>query len=86
MDAQKQNIRSCKNCRYYDAFYIKCAYTFDKHKAGYCTQKQKAVYKNDVCGLYKYSPQKEKTVTVEHLDIAIRDLEELIQIFFNCDY
>ena len=56
MDAQKQNIRSCKNCRYYDAFYIKCAYTFDKHKAGYCTQKQKAVYKNDVCGLYKYRP------------------------------
>ena len=29
----KQNIRTCKNCRYYNAFYVKCAYSFDKHKA-----------------------------------------------------
>ena len=82
----KQNIRTCKNCRYYNAFYVKCAYSFDKHKAGFCEQKQKGVYKDDKCDLYKSRPQKEKTVTVEHLDIAIKDLEELVQIFYNCDY
>ena len=43
-------------------------------------------YKDDKCDLYKSRPQKEKTVTVEHLDIAIKDLEELVQIFYKCDY
>lgn len=58
----------------------------DKHKAGFCEQKQKGVYKDDKCDLYKSRPQKEKTVTVEHIDIAMKDLEELVQIFYNCDY
>ena len=86
MDTQKQNLHTCKGCRYYNVFYIKSAYSFNKHKAGFCTQQQKAVYENDKCGSYKYRPQREKTVTVEHLDIVIKDLEELERIFYNCDY
>ena len=82
----KQNIRTCKNCRYYNAFYVKCAYSFDKHKAGFCEQKQKGVYKDDKCDLYKNRQQKEKTNTDEQIDNAMKDLEELVQIFYNCDY
>ena len=81
-----QNLHTCKGCRYYNVFYIKSAYSFHKHKAGFCTQQQKAVYENDKCGSYKYRPHREKTVTVEHLDIVVKDLEELERIFYNCDY
>ena len=81
MEQQKR----CKYCRYYNAFYVKNVYSFGKHKAGFCTQQQKAVYENDKCGLYKYKPQEEKTVTLEHLEIVINDLETLERIFYNCD-
>ncbi len=57
-----------------------------QNKAGFCEEHQKGVYKNDKCDLYKRRPQKEKKETVEHLDIAIKDLEDLVEIFYNFDY
>ena len=73
----------CKACRRYETFYTKSICSFEKQKEGYCLRQEKATCENYKCELYKYRPQKEKTVTVEHLDIVIADIEKLERIFYD---
>ena len=82
----KHKILSCKNCCFYKDYYIKCICSFDKQKAGFCICIQKPVYSNDLCEQFKYRQHKQKRITIEHLDIVIKDLEELEHIFYdsNC--
>lgn len=86
MEKQEQIKHTCKDCRYYDVFYTQSTYFFEKQKAGYCARQETATCETDNCEFYKHRPSQEKSVTIEHLDIVLADIEQLEQIFFNFDY
>lgn len=85
METQK-NKQSCKDCRFFDMLYFKRMYGFEKQEVGICIQKQIVVQKSNLCEFFKYRIQKDKTVTLEHIDVVIADIEELEKIFYNTNY
>ena len=84
MEKQEQNKHPCKDCRYYDIFYTQGYSQFIKQKKGYCSRQEKTTCETDSCEFYKYRPSQETTVTIEHLDIVLKDVE-LERIFFKYD-
>ena len=79
--------KNCQNCRYYSAYYKKGMANFYREgNTGLCSQKQEAVEKNDACELYLYRIPMEKTVSVEHIDEVLKDIEELEWIYRDYNY
>lgn len=80
-----KNKRCCKDCSFYDLLYVKFVYSFEKQSVGFCMQKNIVVQNDYICKCYKRHMQKDKTVTLEHIDFVIADIEELQKIFYNFD-
>ena len=79
--------KKCQSCGYYNAFYKKGLANFYREgKAGFCCQTQKAEEKDGSCELYLFRIYTEKTISVEHIDEVIKDIEELEWIYRDYDY
>ena len=42
-------MQDCVNCRYHETYYTKCAATFYRHHAGYCSKCKKLTENHDRC-------------------------------------
>ncbi len=73
--------KNCQNCRYYRAFYTKAYISFYKEEAGFCSVRQQAVSKDKTCKSYSYRRPANQTVSIEHIDEVIKEIEELKTIY-----
>ncbi|PWM71739.1 MAG: hypothetical protein DBX59_08345 [Bacillota bacterium] len=53
MQEEKKNIKKCVYCEYYEGYYTKGLYRFDRVKQGKCSRLDKIVNNKDVCECWR---------------------------------
>ncbi len=82
---KNNNLHKCKDCNSFDSIYQKSAYSFDETNLGICALNQEIVEKEHICKFYKTRVKQVETITPEHIDAVIEDVQELEKIFYNFD-